>query len=196
MKRIKRFTTLIMLVLPIWFFSCDVDKTQQGEMPEVDVDVEEGEMPEYDVDWMNVDVATTTKMVEVPKVTVVMEEEQVEVPVVNVNMPDDSDANVERTIRVETEVSDEMRELDILELYATENRIYVIAELEKTGEPLQDQTVRVSDQVVINAPEDLVVRHYIIGEKPDRVFNDDYNYITSRNDISSELQGGKTIYSD
>ncbi len=195
MKRIRKFTTLIMLVMPIWFFSCDVDKTQQGEMPEVDVDVEEGEMPEYDVDWMNVDVATTTKTVEVPKVTVVMEEEEVEVPVVNVNMPDDS-ANVERTIRVETEVSDEMRKVDIKELYATENRIYVIAELERTGEQLQDQTVRVSDQVVINAPEDLIVTHYIIGEKPDRVFNDDYNYIASRNEISDKLQGGKTIYSD
>ncbi len=195
MKRIKKFTTLIMLILPIWFFSCDVDKTQQGDMPEVDVDVEEGEMPEYDVDWMNVDVATTTKTVEVPKVTVVMEEEQVEVPVVNVSMPDGAD-NVERTIRVEAEVSDEMRKVDIKELYATENRIYVIAELEKTGEPLQDKTVRVSDQVVINAPDDLIVKHYIIGEKPDRVFNDDYTYITSRNEISSELQGGKTIYSD
>ena len=80
--------------------ACDVNKTEDGEMPDVDVesgelpeyevektddgempdvDVEGGEMPEYDVDTMDVDVKTKTK--------------EVEVPVVDVDMPEDDEAD-------------------------------------------------------------------------------------------------------
>lgn len=172
-----------------------MEKTEEGEMPEVEVDVEEGEMPEYNVDWVNVDVNTRNKTVTVPKVMVVTKEKEVEVPVVDVKMPDDSLENVERTIKVEAEVTDEMHELEIKELYATENYLYVISNLEPTGEPLEDNVVRVSDQVVLNAPEDLIVRHYIIGEQPNRQFNEDYMYIATRDDISNRLQNGRTLYS-
>lgn len=60
---------------------CDIDQTQEGEMP--DVEVEGGEMPEYDVETADVDVGTT-------KDTVVMEK-----PVVDVDMPDDEDDTVD-----------------------------------------------------------------------------------------------------
>lgn len=191
----KKIRILFPIVLVLFFVNaCNVDQTEQGELPEMDVDVEEGNLPEYDVDWMNVDVSTRTKMVEVPEVTVTMEEKQVEVPVVDVNMPDDS-LQVERTLRVETEVADEMRKLEIEEVYATENKLYVISELETTGESLQGNAVRVSDQIILNAPEDLVVKHYIVGEKPERGFNDGYTYISSRDDISGKMQNGKTIWS-
>lgn len=172
-----------------------MEKTQEGEMPEVDVDVEEGEMPEYDVDWVNVDVKTRTKTITVPKVVVVTKEKEVEVPVVDVYMPDDSLENVERTIKVEAEVTEEMHELEIEELYATENYLYVISTLEPTGEALEDNVVRVSDQVVLNAPEDLVVRHYIIGEQPNRAFNEDYRYVATRDEVDNKLTKGRTLYS-
>lgn len=74
---------------------CEVDQTQEGEMPEVSVeggqmpeyeqtqegempsvDVEGGEMPEYDVETADVDVGTTTKEVEVPTVDVDMPEDE------------------------------------------------------------------------------------------------------------------------
>lgn len=70
-------------VVAVTFAACDVDKTQEGEMPEVKV--EGGQMPEYDVDVAEVEVGTTEKTVEVPKV--VMEEETISVPVVGVDMP-------------------------------------------------------------------------------------------------------------
>lgn len=78
--------------------ACDVNKTEDGEMPDVevksgelpeyevkktddgempDVDVEGGKLPEYDVETMDVDVKTETK--------------EVEVPVVDVEMPEDDD---------------------------------------------------------------------------------------------------------
>ncbi len=48
--------------------ACDVDQTEEGEMPEVDV--EGGNMPEYDVEGPEVDVETGTETVEVPTVDV------------------------------------------------------------------------------------------------------------------------------
>lgn len=36
--------------------ACDVQKTQEGEMPKVDVDVEGGQVPKYDVDAADIDI--------------------------------------------------------------------------------------------------------------------------------------------
>lgn len=55
----------------------EVEQTEEGEMPDVDVSAESGDMPEYDVDTADVDVET--------------EEKTVEVPVVDVDMPDEQD---------------------------------------------------------------------------------------------------------
>lgn len=174
----------------ISLISCDVDQTQEGEMPEVDVDVEEGEMPAYDVDWADVDVNTTTRTIEVPKVVVVMEEEQVEVPVVDVDMPNEE--KEERTIMVEAQVAETSHEIDIEGVYASQNRLIVVSELENTGQDLQQQTMRVSDQIVLNAP-DLDVKHYIIGEKPGGDFNNQYTYISSKSEISDKLSKATEI---
>lgn len=46
----------------------EVEKTQEGRMPDVDVDVEGGNLPEYDVDAPDVDVERKT--VEVPTIDV------------------------------------------------------------------------------------------------------------------------------
>jgi hypothetical protein len=54
---------------------CDVEKTEEGSMP--DVDVTGGNMPEYDVDGPDVDVGTKTV--------------EVEVPTVDVDLPEDDD---------------------------------------------------------------------------------------------------------
>ncbi len=50
--------------------ACQVDKTQEGEMP--DVKVEGGALPAYDVDTAEVDVSTKTTTVEVPTAEVTM----------------------------------------------------------------------------------------------------------------------------
>ncbi|WP_282780880.1 hypothetical protein [Phaeodactylibacter xiamenensis] len=183
---IKMLFTLALISL----ISCDVDQTQEGEMPDVDVNVEEGEMPEYDVDWADVDVNTTTRTIEVPKVVVVMEEEQVEVPVVDVDMPNEE--KEERTIMVEAQVAETSHEIEIEGIYASKNRLIVVSELESTGQDLQKQTMRVSDQIVLNAP-DLDVKHYIIGEKPRGDFNNQYTYISSKSEIADKLSKATEI---
>ncbi|MEM7665308.1 MAG: hypothetical protein AAF250_05585 [Pseudomonadota bacterium] len=55
--------------------ACDVDQTEETELP--DVEVEGGNMPEFDVETADVDVGT--------------EEMTVEVPDVDVTMPDDAE---------------------------------------------------------------------------------------------------------
>lgn len=189
-----RFLSLLAL-LTFSFTSCDVDQTREAEMPEVsvDVDTEPGTMPAYDVDWADVDVTTTTKVVDMPKVRVVMEEETIEVPVVDVDWPQDYGDTEERTLMVEADV-DQDANIDIEEVYTNGERIIVLAQLNKNGEMLQDETMRVSDQVVLNAP-DLDVRYYIIGDRPEGLYNNRYKYISDRSEIQNLVQNGKVIYS-
>lgn len=48
--------------------ACSVEQTEEGDMP--DVEVEGGQLPEYDVDAPDVDVGTDTTTVVVPDVDV------------------------------------------------------------------------------------------------------------------------------
>ncbi len=183
---------LALLALPLT--SCDVDQTEAGELPEIDIETEAGNLPEFDVDWADVDVNTTTKMVQVPRVRVEMVEEAVEVPVLDVSWPDDYGDTEEQTFMVEADVNQEA-DLEIQEIFTDGNRMIVLARLEKEGEMLGNgEMMRVSDQVVVNAP-DMDVRYYIIGDKPSGMADSRYRYITSRNDINDMMQNGKSIYS-
>jgi hypothetical protein len=65
---------LTLLIAPLFAFgmtACDVDQTEEGEMPEVEV--QEGELPAYDVDAADVEVTEDT--VTVPDVDVTAPEE-------------------------------------------------------------------------------------------------------------------------
>ncbi len=46
--------------------ACDVEKTQEGEMPEVNVTTEGGQLPAYDVETAEVEMGTETRVIEVP----------------------------------------------------------------------------------------------------------------------------------
>ena len=184
---------IVPLVMIALLSSCDITKEEKGELPDVDVDVsaDAGELPEYDVDWADIDVGTTTKTVEIPKVIVVMEEEQVEVPVIDVNMPDEEKS--ERTIVVQAEVTGNEHDLNIQEIRASERRLYVISTLEKLDTDLGSKKMRVQDQVEINAP-DLDVVHIIVGEPADNVLNNQYRYVDSMNDLDTKVQNAQVIY--
>lgn len=175
--------------------SCNIKKEEKGALPEVDVDVsaDSGNLPEYDINWADVDVSTTTRTVEIPNLVVVMEEEEVEVPVIDVNMP--GEENIERTLLVETEVSDVAHDLAIREVRASDDKLYVIASLERLNRDLQDQTVRIQDQVDINAP-DLNVAYIIIGKKPDRLYNNNNTYVNSMNDLDDDIVEASIIYTE
>ena len=62
---------LSLLVAPLFAFglaACDVDQTEEGSLP--DVDVEGGQVPEYDVDAADVDVGADTNQVITPDINV------------------------------------------------------------------------------------------------------------------------------
>lgn len=185
---------LSILALSIVLTSCDIKKTEGGEMPDVDVDIsaDSGELPEYDVDWMDVDIKTTTRMVEVPKLVVVMEEEEVEVPVLDIDMPGEK---MERTLMIETEITGKDADLEIQEVRATKNKLYVIATLDDVEMDLDGKTIRKQDQIDINAPS-LDVEYIIIGKRPDRKYNNNNMYVSSMNDLNEDIKNARIIYSD
>lgn len=191
--KLKNYCIAIFLTMAL--FACEVKRTETGETPDIEVKTEPGKLPKYEVNWTKVNIGTRTKTIKVPKVMVVMEEREVEVPYLDLNMPDSNEELEERVIKVEAEVSDYMHELDIKKIYAVDNRLIVISELEKEDEPLEGRTVRVSDQIILNAPEDLRVRHYIIGDRPERAFNTNYKYVASEAGID-DLADARLIYED
>lgn len=60
--------------------ACKVEKTQEGEMPDVKVQAEGGQLPKYDVETAEVKLGTKETTVEVPTATI--------------EMPDDPDNKV------------------------------------------------------------------------------------------------------
>lgn len=182
------------MLLATSLIACDIDQKKEAELPEIDVDVETepGQLPTFDVDWADVNVGTKTRMVEVPKVVVVMEEEEIEVPYIDVDMPNDDEVE-EMTLAVEAEVDGVEHNIAIQQIWATGDRLYVISELTPTTTSLGDKTMRVSDRIVLNAP-DLNVKHIIVGEKPNRVFNDQFKYVKDLNAFKMGLDNPTVIY--
>lgn len=68
MKTRKFLTLFLAPVFAFGLAACDVDQTEEGELP--DVDVEGGQVPEYDVDAADVDVGTDTQTVITPDIDV------------------------------------------------------------------------------------------------------------------------------
>lgn len=67
----KLFTLLVAPLFAVGLAACDVDQTEEGELPEVEV--QEGELPAYDVEPAEVEVT----------------EDTVTVPDIDINDPDD-----------------------------------------------------------------------------------------------------------
>lgn len=72
--------------------ACNVEKTQEGELPDVDVSAQGGQLPAYDVETADVDVTTKQAEMTVPDVDVNSKDVTVPVPDVDVTMPQENDA--------------------------------------------------------------------------------------------------------
>ena len=70
----KLFITLPAVALALSLGACSVEKTDDGKMPEVDV--KGGDLPNYDVETADVDVGTKKEIIEVPDVNVTMPDEK------------------------------------------------------------------------------------------------------------------------
>lgn len=65
---IRKWTFALLLGAALPLAACTVEKTEEGELPEVEV--EGGKLPEYDVDPAKVEVKQDTKKVIVPDVDI------------------------------------------------------------------------------------------------------------------------------
>ncbi len=64
----KFVSATILAAATLGLSACDVEQTEEGEMPEIEA--KGGNMPEYDVDTADVEVGTETETVEVPTIDV------------------------------------------------------------------------------------------------------------------------------
>ena len=188
---LRKIMPLLLILLLVPLTSCQIEREQEGRLPDVDVDVEPGRLPKYDIQGPDVEVGVTERTVTVPKVIVVQEEETVEVPYIDVDVP--GAERKERTITTEVEVPSAGYNLEIQGIYAVDNELWVVSQLEEENPNAPQTTVRVSDRVVINAP-DTPIRHYVIGEGRKSGFNEQYTFIDSRQKIASQLESGRQLY--
>jgi hypothetical protein len=173
---------------------CTAEKTQSAKAPDVDVDIDPGRWPRYNVKWADVDVGTTTKTITVPKLEWTREQTEIQVPYIDIKAPASTDRE-ERTITVELEVPERGYDLQIREIRAAGDELWVVSELKRTGNSRAGYG-RVSDQVVVNAPEDLRVRRVIIGERPEGVYNQQYTFYSNLSALQQKLPegGGRVLY--
>lgn len=173
---------------------CEVEQTEPAEAPDVDVRVDPGEWPDYDVKWADVDVGTREETVTVPVVRVEEETRQVSVPYIDINPPGARDRE-ERTIQVELDAPHAGHQLQIVEVRASGDDLWVIAELRESDQAAAQVVTRLSDQVVLNAPADLDVRKVIVGERPSGHYNQQHRFVDSRGALDQMIpQGGRVLY--
>lgn len=189
-KKILPFA-LFLVLIPL--ASCRVEQEKAAKLPDVNVNVEPGQLPRYDIKGPDVNVGVTERTVTVPKVVVVQEEQTVKVPYIDVDVP--GAPRQERTITSEVEVPSAGYNLNIRGVYAVNNELWVVSRLEETNPNAPKATTRVSDRIVINAP-DMPVRQFIVGARPSGVFNEQYQFIGDRQQIQSQISAGRQLYEE
>lgn len=190
-SRPKYLLPLSVLLIAMPLTACRVEQEEAGSLPDVDVEVEPGNLPEYDIQGPDVNVGVTERTVTVPRVVVVQEEQTVEVPYIDVDVPGAD--RVERTITPEVEVPSGGYNLAIQGVHVVNDELWVVSRLEEVDPNAIAEAGRVSDRVVLNAP-DMPVRHFIVGERPESSFNEQYTFIGNRDEIAPELNAGRQIY--
>lgn len=82
------------VLIPAFAFcmvGCDIDKTEEGRLPDVDVDVEGGKLPKYDVETADVEIGSKKAEITLPDVDVDVDtkKHEITVPDIDVTMPDE-----------------------------------------------------------------------------------------------------------
>jgi len=86
---------ILVVIIYFGFILVDVDQTEDGSLPDVNVDVESGSLPEYDAEVGEINVGEEEVEVEVPDVEITTETETMTVPTLDVVTPDEGEAPVE-----------------------------------------------------------------------------------------------------
>jgi hypothetical protein len=172
--------------------ACQVEQEREGQMPDVEVDADPGRWPSYDVAWADVDVGTDRRTVTVPVVSVTRETREITVPYIDINPPGSGDRE-EQTIVLEVEVPHAGYNLEITEVRAAQDDLWVVGRLTATDTPAAQVATRVMDQVVVRAPEDLDVREVIVGDRPDGSYNQQHRFVDSTQALDQMIPSGARV---
>jgi hypothetical protein len=169
-------------LLAVALTGCTVEQTEEARPPEVDVDVDPGRWPDYKVNWADVDVGTSERTITVPVVRIEKETRTVSVPYIDITPPGVGQRE-ERLVSIDVDVPHGGYELQITEIRASRDDLWVVGHLRETSASSTPQPTRVADQVMINAPGDLDVRTIIVGQRPDGVDNQEHRFVGSAGDL-------------
>jgi hypothetical protein len=174
----------------IAMIGCAVDQTQEARAPDVDVKVDPGRWSEYDVRWADIEVGTAERTITVPVVRVDKETRRITVPYIDVNPPGARERE-ERVLSIDVDVPHSGYELQIVEVRASADDLWVIGQLRQTSTPSRQMKTRVSDRVMIKAPRDLDVRIVVVGERPDG--NDHLRFVESMDALQQMIPDGARL---
>jgi hypothetical protein len=146
------------------------------------------------VNWADIDVGTSERTIMVPVVRIEKEPRRITVPFIDINPPGARDRD-ERAISIDVDVPHAGYELQIAEVRASGDDLWVVGSLRQTGTPAAHVMTRLSDRVVINAPEDLDIRTVVVGERPSRAENEQLRFIASMDDLKQIIpHGARVLY--
>lgn len=194
MRKAVLLWTMTSAILLANLAGCRAEQTQEAKAPEVDVDLESGQWPRYEVQWADVDVGTTQRTVTVPVVRVEKETREITVPYIDINPPGAGDRE-ERTVAVEVDVPHAGYQLQITDVLAHRDELWVVAHLVEASPDQGGGSTRLADQVVVNAPSDLEVEKVVVGGRPDGMFNRQHRFVESRAALNEQLpRGARVLY--
>ena len=83
----------VLVIALLAFYFIDVDVTDEGALPDVDVNVEPGELPEADVNTGSVSVGTSEETVTTPDVDVEVNTEETDITVPTIDVEPAAEAD-------------------------------------------------------------------------------------------------------
>lgn len=172
--------------------ACQVEQERAAQMPDVDVSAEAGRWPRYDIAWADVDVGTEQRTVTVPVVSVTQETREITVPYIDINPPGSTNRE-ERTIALEVDVPHAGYGLEIVEVRAAQDDLWVIGRLTASDGAAAQVRSRVMDQVVVRAPEDLDVREVIVGQPPEGGYSRGHRFVDSMQALDQLIPAGARV---
>ncbi len=85
--------------------------------------------------------------------------------------------------------------MQVVEVRAAGDALWVIGQLTETGDDTRQVATRVSDQVVVNAPEDLNIRKVVVGQRPEGNYNQQFRFVDSMGALDQRIpEGARVVY--